>query len=84
MNKIGYEAEKEFSVIFEGSKVGKFRVDFLVENTVILELKAIEGRLPKIFETQVLSYLKAANLSVGLPVNFGNRRCEVRRLMISS
>jgi GxxExxY protein len=80
---IGYDAEKEFSVTFDGSKVGKFRVDFLIENLVILEIKAIEGRLPKIFETQVLSYLKASNLNVGLLVNFGNRRCEIRRLMIS-
>ena len=80
---IVYETEKEYSVIFNGNKVGKFRVDFLIENQVILELKAIEGRLPKIFETQVISYLKAANLDVGLLVNFGNRRCEIRRLMIS-
>jgi len=80
---IVYETEKEYSVIFDGNKVGKFRVDFLIENQVILELKAIEGRLPKIFETQVISYLKAATLRVGLLVNFGNRRCEIRRLMIS-
>jgi GxxExxY protein len=80
---IDYETEKEYLVTFNGNKVGKFRVDFLIEKQVILELKAIEGRLPKIFETQVISYLKAANLSVGLLVNFGNRRCEIRRLMIS-
>jgi GxxExxY protein len=81
--KIEHATEKEYSVIFDGNKVGKFRVDFLIENQVVLEIKAIEGRLPKIFETQVISYLKAANLTVGLLVNFGNRRCEVRRLMIS-
>jgi len=80
---IDYETEKEYSVMFEGNKVGKFRVDFLIENEVVLEIKAIEGRLPKIFETQVISYLKAANLNVGLLVNFGNRRCDIRRLMIS-
>jgi GxxExxY protein len=86
MNDSGldYTSEKEYSVSFKGNKVGRFRVDFLVENQVILELKAIEGRLPKIFETQVISYLKAANLKVGLLVNFGNRRCEIRRLMIST
>jgi GxxExxY protein len=81
---IDCETEKEYSVSFDGRSVGKFRVDFLIENQVILELKAIEGRLPKIFESQVISYLKAAGLMIRLLVNFGNRRCEIRRLMIST
>ena len=80
---IHYEAEKEYCVSFDKQKVGKFRVDFLIEKQVILELKAIEGRLPKIFESQVVSYLKAADLTVGLLVNFGNRRCAIRRLILS-
>jgi GxxExxY protein len=80
---INYVTEKEYSVMFSGNKVGKFRVDFLVDHQVILEIKAIEGRLPKIFESQVISYLKAASLNVGLLVNFGNRRCEIRRLIVS-
>jgi hypothetical protein len=48
-----------------------------------VELKALEGRMPKVFESQVVSYLKAAGLNVGLLINFGNRRCEIRRLMTS-
>ncbi|OQX53744.1 MAG: hypothetical protein B5M48_02550 [Candidatus Omnitrophica bacterium 4484_213] len=63
--------------------MGKFRVDFAIEDKVIVELKAIEGKLAKIFESQVISYLKASKLNVGLLVNFGNRRCEIRRLMHS-
>jgi len=79
-----YETEKEYAVRFDGEVVGKFRVDFLIEDKVILEVKSLQqGRIPKIFESQVISYLKAANLNVELLVNFGNRRCEVRRLMIS-
>ena len=80
---INYEAEKQYWVSFARQKVGRFRVDFLIEQQVILELKAIEGRLPKIFESQVISYLKAAGLKVGLLVNFGNRHCAIRRLIIS-
>jgi GxxExxY protein len=79
-----YEVEKEFLVSFQEENIGKFRVDLLVENSVIVELKAIVGRMPKIFETQVISYLKASNLKVGLLINFGNRQCEVRRLMLPS
>jgi GxxExxY protein len=73
--------EKEFTVKYEGKSVGKFRTDLVVENTVIVELKAVEGKMPKIFESQIISYLKASDIKVGLLVNFGNRSCEVRRLM---
>ncbi|MBI5605139.1 MAG: GxxExxY protein [Deltaproteobacteria bacterium] len=81
-SKLGFFTEKEFVVKYEGKTVGKFRADLLVENKVIIELKAIEGKMPKIFESQVISYLKASALRVGLLINFGNRSCEVRRLMI--
>jgi len=77
-----FTAEKEFTVIYAEKPAGKFRTDLLVENKVIVELKAIEGKMPKIFESQVISYLKASGIKVGLLINFGNTSCEVRRLMI--
>jgi len=77
-----FAAEKEFAVTYDERPAGKFRVDLFVENQVIVELKAVEGRMPKIFESQVISYLKASGIKVGLLVNFGNRSCEVRRLMM--
>jgi len=77
-----FAAEKEFAVKYQDQPSGKFRVDLFVENQVIVELKAVEGRMPKIFESQVISYLKASGIKVGLLVNFGNRSCEVRRLMM--
>lgn len=80
--KLRFDSEKEFSIEYEDHHIGKFRVDFLVEDRVIVEVKALEGRVPKIFESQVISYLKASVLNVGLLINFGNRKCEVRRLMI--
>lgn len=80
---INYVPEKEFWVKFDNEKVGKFRVDLLVENKVIVELKSLEGSFPKVFESQVISYLKASGLRVGLLVNFGNEKCVVRRLVVS-
>lgn len=80
---IKYIPEKEFWVRFDNEKVGKFRIDLLVENKVIVELKSLEGSFPKVFESQVISYLKAADLRVGLLVNFGNEKCVVRRLVVS-
>lgn len=75
-----FETEKRFSVRFEGTVVGDFQADLVVEEQVILELKAVTGIMPKVFESQVVSYLKASRLDVGLLVNFGNRSCEVKRL----
>lgn len=80
--ELRFNSEKEFSIRYEDRHIGKFRVDFLVEDKVIVEIKALEGKVPKIFESQVISYLKASGLEVGLLVNFGNRKCQVRRLMI--
>lgn len=78
---LDYSAEKRYSVSFGGEKVGEFRADLVVEGNVIVELKSVEGVMPKIFESQLISYLKASGLQVGLLVNFGNRKCVVRRLL---
>lgn len=79
--KLNYLSEKTYPVKFNERNVGSFRVDFTVENKVILEIKAVTGFLSKVFETIVLSYLKAANIKIGLLVNFGNKGCEIRRLV---
>ena len=75
-----YECEKEFNVFFKNKFVGQFRCDFYIEGKVILEIKAVTGIQPKLFQTQLLSYLKASKLKTGLLVNFGNGSCEVKRL----
>lgn len=79
--QLKFTTEKEFVVRYDEKPVGKFRADLLVENKVIVELKAVEGKMLKIFESQIISYLKASDIKVGLLVNFGNRSGEVRRLM---
>ncbi|MFD2286132.1 GxxExxY protein [Pedobacter petrophilus] len=75
-----FEAEKEFDVIFQNVRIGKFRCDLLVEDKVIVELKSVTGFQPKLFQSQLLSYLKASNIKTGLLINFGNTSCEVKRL----
>ncbi|MCX7785974.1 MAG: GxxExxY protein [candidate division WOR-3 bacterium] len=81
--KLTFQVEKEYTVVYNGVAVGKFRADLVAENKVIVEIKAIENKTPKIFESQIISYLKASGIKVGLLVNFGSRRCEIRRLMVS-
>ena len=78
------EREHCFKVLFEGAQVGEFHVDLLVEKRVIVEVKAVIGVTPQVFSAQVLAYLKAACIPVGLLVNFGNPSCEVRRVALSA
>ncbi len=79
---VAVEQERRFRVSFDGNIVGEFQLDLLVENRVVLEVKAVTGILPIVFRSQVLAYLKAAGLPVGLLVNFGNPSCQIKRLSI--
>ncbi|MBN1142472.1 MAG: GxxExxY protein [Deltaproteobacteria bacterium] len=64
------ECRKELPVIYRGIKIDcGYRLDLLVENTIIIELKTVEKFLP-VHEAQLLSYLKLSNKSLGLLINF--------------
>ncbi len=76
-----YETEKQFQVCYKGKKVGKLIVDLIVSSKVIVEIKAITGKIPEVFKYQVISYLKVSNLKVGLLINFGNKSCQVNRFV---
>ena len=80
---INYEKQKENNLIFKGKEIGKHRIDFLVENEVVLELKAVET-MHKIFEAQILTYLRATNKRVGLLINFNVERLKdgIKRLIL--
>jgi len=78
---IKYETEKEYEVKYLNKNVGKLRLDMVIENKVILEIKAVNGNFAQVFDCQVVSYLKASGLRVGLLINFGNKSCQVKRLM---
>ena len=81
-NELKYQTEKSYNVSFQGKRVGKLRLDLIVDDEVVIEVKAITGNVPTVFELQVLSYLKASGYKVGLLMNFGNKSCQVRRLMV--
>jgi GxxExxY protein len=67
-------------VKYKGTLVGDFSVDLLVENCVIVELKVVDRVLP-VHEAQLLNYLKASGLSVGLLMNFGKTKATIRRFV---
>ena len=64
------ERQKPPDVYFKEKKVGEYFADIIVEDKVIIELKAAEGLIPE-QEAQLLNYLKATNIKVGLLLNFG-------------
>lgn len=67
---IEYEQEKPLPVEYKGVGVDcGYRLDFLVEHNVVVELKAVEALLP-VFEAQLLTYLRLTGLRVGLLINF--------------
>ena len=78
-NGLHFETERFFKVIYQDKQVGSLRIDILVEGRVVVEIKAAEGSMPKIFESQILSYLKISGCPVGLMINFGNKSCVVKR-----
>jgi len=67
------------SVEFRGEVVGQFYADILVDDFVIVELKAVTALAPE-HSAQVINYLKATGIEVGLLVNFGRPKVEFKRL----
>ena len=61
-----------FPVVYKGKEIGEYRIDFLVEDTVVVELKSVE-RYDPVFEAQVLTYLRVTGKKVGLLINFNSR-----------
>lgn len=68
------------TVNYDGVAVGEYAADFLVEGTLLLELKAVKN-LDDIHLAQCLNYLKATNLSLCLLMNFAKPKVEVRRIV---
>jgi GxxExxY protein len=67
------------AVMFRDHNVGDFEADILVEDKVIVELKAVSALAPQ-HQAQVINYLKATGIEVGLLINFGPPKIEYRRL----
>ncbi|MEA5576340.1 GxxExxY protein [Anabaena sp. UHCC 0451] len=82
---IHHQVEKSVSVTYKGHEVGRGRLDFLVENCLIVELKAVQNLLP-IHEAQLLSYLKMTKCNLGLIINFNVPLLKegIKRIILSS
>jgi GxxExxY protein len=74
--------EVPLHVVYRGKIVGEYCADVIVENKIVVEIKAV-SRLDPVHEVQLVNYLKATGLNVGLLINFG-RSVEVKRRVFDS
>ena len=77
-SEFSFQREQEWSVYYEGIHIGKRRVDFIVQEKIILELKAL-SHFEASHYNQIINYLQAFNLPVGLLINFGKDSLEFKR-----
>ncbi len=73
-----FAREKEMDITYEGIVIGARRVDFLVDNDIMVELKALT-RLEEVNIAQLINYIEAYKVKIGLLINFGAKSLQVRR-----
>jgi GxxExxY protein len=79
---LGFQREMEMPIFYESEEIGKRRVDFFVEDKIMVELKAIT-QLEKVHLAQALNYLEAYKMEIGLLINFGEASLKFHRIISS-
>lgn len=78
-NKLGFIREKEMEIFYRSQSIGNRRVDFFVEDLIMVELKAIII-LEDVHLAQAMNYLEAYKTEIGLLINFGARSLQLKRV----
>jgi GxxExxY protein len=81
INGLVAESQVPITVEYKGDTVGEYFADIVVEDRLIIELKAV-ATLQKIHEAQLLNYLKAGNFKIGMLVNFTYPKAEIKRFIL--
>lgn len=81
-NNLEYKKEISVDLKFNNKKIGKYFIDFLIQNKIILEIKTVPNFTPKDFK-QVLAYLTANNIELGILANFRTDKLTYRRILNS-
>ena len=71
-------SQQKIKVVYDNQIVGEFTANIIVEESIIVELKAV-SQITKIHETQLVNYLASTGKNVGLLTNFGSEKVQVRR-----
>lgn len=80
---VKFERQKQLPVIYKSVEVGHYIADLVVEDVIILELKALAKGLAKAHHAQIINYLVATGIKVGLLLNFGKPSLEYKRFVRS-
>ena len=80
---LNVEQQKSIKVYYKGVEVGYYYADLIVENSVIVELKVVK-LLEPIFASQLLNYLKGCDMHLGLLLNFGCTKLQMKRIINSN
>lgn len=76
---LGFSREMEMTIFYEGIDIGTRRVDFFVENNIMVELKALI-KLEDVHLAQAMNYCQTYKLPIGLLINFGAKSLEFKRV----
>ncbi|MDD5071416.1 MAG: GxxExxY protein [Patescibacteria group bacterium] len=81
-NELGlrFEREREMPIFYKELKIGERRVDFLVDGDIMVELKAL-SKLEDVHIAQLMNYIEAYKVKIGLLINFGAKKLEVKRFI---
>jgi GxxExxY protein len=80
MQGLEHEREKEMPLQYKGYDIGTRRVDFFVDEKIMVEIKALK-ELEDVHLAQAINYLEAYGMKVGLLINFGNTSLQFKRVM---
>jgi GxxExxY protein len=81
--KLKFRLESPIQIVHKGYDIGDYRADVLVEDQVLVELKAVETLLP-VHSAQLLNYMRFGGKQIGLLINFGWHKVEVKRRILTS
>jgi GxxExxY protein len=81
LRKVPYERQKGIDVFYKGQLAKQFACDFLIGKKLLVELKALKV-ITGVEEAQILNYLKATELEIGLLINFGEQSLSYKRLIL--
>lgn len=76
---LSFQREMEMQIFYDGIQIGTRRVDFFVEDRVMVELKAVE-KLEDVHKAQAINYCEVYNIADGLLINFGGRSLDFKRV----
>ena len=81
---LNFVRQPVFPVVYKGQAIGEYRLDLIVQDAVIIEIKSVE-RFDPIFEAQVLTYLRVTGKKLGLLMNFNSRllRDGIKRYVLN-